>query len=134
MTFRLVNSIKKPDICVRAIKACRRRRRVHLYFVGVVTKLSKTSSILLRNNLAYVSSYTSCRIGSQTKNIVTTFLPQMQQFNSGNFSGGLSGALLDCIAAGLPTVANVDLLELWIRQNMSFKCLTSHLKMMLQMH
>ena len=34
----------------------------------------------------------------------------MQRFNSGDiFFGGLSGALLDCIAAGLPTVSNSDL-------------------------
>ena len=28
-----------------------------------------------------------------------------------HFFGGLSGALLDCVAAGLPTVANKDLAE-----------------------
>jgi len=29
----------------------------------------------------------------------------------GHFFGGLSGALLDCIAAGIPTVANRDLAQ-----------------------
>lgn len=111
VTFGLVNSIKKPDICVRAIaKLAEDGVESHLYFVG-------GSDEVIQNELNTLAKQLGVR---QLIHFLQDWIPDEEYIHyilaadaaiqlRGNFSGGLSGALLDCIAAGLPTVANVDL-------------------------
>ena len=112
-TFGSVVENKRPDVCIAAVGHLRQKGiDAHLYFVGSCdqnqrNRLSAQAAQVAAEDAvhfsgdwadedAYQSFLTAADIGIQLR---------------GHFFGGLSGALLDCIAAGLPTVANRDLAE-----------------------
>lgn len=113
ITLGLVDAVKSPETCIDAMARLRATGHdAHLHFVGQAAN-SHREAILHRARAAgigpqvhfskdwlpeddYRSYLVAADVGIQLRN---------------HFFGGLSGALLDCVAAGLPTVANRDLAE-----------------------
>lgn len=112
-TFGSVADVKRPDVCIAAVGELRREGcDAHLYFVGSIaadarhqlsrqaTNAGAHDAIHFTGDWADESTYqrflAAADLGIQLR---------------GHFFGGLSGALLDCIAAGIPTVANRDLAQ-----------------------
>lgn len=110
VTLGIVDRVKLPHICIEAISELRRSDQpVHLYFVGkadsIKPELSDFAHQVGVNDYVHFSPKW---IGEkQYYQYLVAADAGIQLRNS--FFGGLSGALLDCIAAGLPTVANSDL-------------------------
>ena len=111
VTLGFVDGVKKPDICIRSIaKLAQNGIESHLYFVGA-------SSGVVRDKLNALAKKLCIQ---QCIHFLQDWIPEEEYVHyilaadaaiqlRGHFFGGLSGALLDCIAAGLPTVSNSDL-------------------------
>ena len=113
VSLGIVDRVKSPETCVDAIGVLKQKGQdCHLYFVGTTTT-EMQSTLEQRasqcgvprrlhfmdhwlSDLEYRDYLLAADMGIQLRN---------------HFFGGLSGALLDCVAAGLPTVANKDLAE-----------------------
>lgn len=112
-SFGSVADVKRPDVCIAAVGELRHKGiNAHLYFVG--SAASDQRSNLARQAAAAGAGEAVHFTGDWTdEDVYRKFLAAADlgiQLR-GHFFGGLSGALLDCIAAGLPTVANRDLAE-----------------------
>ncbi|MDL2410789.1 glycosyltransferase [Rhizobium calliandrae] len=111
-TFGFVHSNKGAEECIWAIELLRSWKiPAKLYFVGGWAMehqkfLDLRAQLGLEDNVEFVAEYTS---DSTYRDFLTAADAGIQLRT--HFLGGLSGALLDCIAAGLPTVANDDLAE-----------------------
>jgi len=111
VTFGYVSDEKRPDTCVAAVGELRRMGvDAHLYFVGgaaphVQQRLAEQAAgIDAADAIHFTGDWAD-------ETVYRGFLAAADlgiQLRS-HFLGGLSGALLDCIAAGIPTVANRDL-------------------------
>jgi glycosyltransferase involved in cell wall biosynthesis len=111
VTFGYVADAKRPDICVSAVGELRRSgQNAHLYFVG---QISSDVQQRLTEQSAGIDAADAIHFTGDwaDETVYRGFLAAADlgiQLRS-HFLGGLSGALLDCIAAGIPTVANRDL-------------------------
>lgn len=114
-TFGYVHSSKAPEECIWAIEILRRWKiPARLHFVGGVENLTDQGTSLLdlakrigvHEHVEIISNYVS----EQTYRDYLAGSDFAIQLRTHGF-GSVSGALLDCSAAGLPTVANVGLIE-----------------------
>lgn len=111
VTFGMVDRVKAPETCVAALGLLGRRGYgSHLYFVGECPAETRT----YLEKLATASGVSGCLhfmdhwlSEDEYRDYLVAADAGVQLRN--HFFGGLSGALLDCVAAGLPTVANADL-------------------------
>lgn len=112
VSFGIVDPSKSPELCIESVRLLRNAgMNAHLHFVGPTGKLRKRLHTL------------SKRLGVvQAVHMTDDWVDDDQYFHflqAADFAiqlrkhllGGLSGALLDCIGAGIPTVANQDLAE-----------------------
>lgn len=104
---------KAPDACVRAIALLQRAGiPAHLYLVGAAaTDLRTSLQELARNegvaDAVHFSGDWVSEPDYRRYVLAADFGIQLR----GHYFGGLSGAMLDCIAAGLVTVTNDELAE-----------------------
>ena len=112
ITLGIVAPSKGPQQCIDAVAAARRAgHEVEFYFVGssdgVRAHLEQyASSVGVQSSIHFTSGWVS---DTEYRQFIAAADFAVQLRNS--FFGGLSGAMLDCIASGLPTVANRDLAE-----------------------
>jgi glycosyltransferase involved in cell wall biosynthesis len=113
VTFGFVHVSKAPEECVWALKLLRDCGiPARLHFVGafeevnvpglrpLVANLELSEHVLLANGYVSDQTYRDYLVGAD-------LAVQLRTYDL----GGLSGALLDCAAAGLPTVTNASLAE-----------------------
>jgi len=110
VTLGMLATVKAPDVCVEALAMLRRGGRdAHLYFVGATGRESETIQDLAeRRGIAQAIHFTSEWLDEATYRRYLLAADCGIQLRTHQF-GGLSGALIDCVSAGLPTVANHDL-------------------------
>jgi len=110
VTLGMMATVKAPDVCVEALALLRRGGRdAHLYFVGATGRESETIQDLAeRRGIAEALHFTSEWLDDETYRRYLLAADFGIQLRTHQF-GGLSGALIDCVSAGLPTVANEDL-------------------------
>jgi len=112
VSFGIVNASKAPGDCILALQILRAwGYAARLSFVGPAGADSETLRRLARRIGA--DGAVGLTEGFVDETTYTDFLLAADvgiQLRTHGF-GGLSGALLDCIASGLPTVANKDLAE-----------------------
>lgn len=112
-TFGSVAEVKRPDVCIAAVGHLRHEGiNAHLYFVGSCdqnqrNRLTAQAAQVAAEDAVHFSGDWADEDAYQSFLAAADIGIQLR----GHFFGGLSGALLDCIAAGLPTVANRDLAE-----------------------
>ncbi|MDG4880376.1 glycosyltransferase [Mesorhizobium sp. WSM4884] len=105
-----VHSNKAAEECIWAVDLLRGWNiRTKLYFVGGFAEdegrfRNLVSSLGLMDHVVFLSEFVS---EAQYRDYLLAADAAVQLRT--HFFGGLSGALLDCIAVGLPTVANEDL-------------------------
>jgi glycosyltransferase involved in cell wall biosynthesis len=113
VTFGYVHPCKAPEECIWALEILRRWKiSASLHFVGGIENLEDGGDSLLalaeriglRENVKLVAEYVS----EQTYRDYLVGADAAIQLRTYRL-GGLSGALLDCAAAGLPTVTNASL-------------------------
>ncbi len=111
ISLGIVDAVKSPTKCIEAIVGLGRRGvAAHLYFVGqcssgvrkALSKLAASSGIADR-----VHFFDEWISEDDYRRFIVAANAGIQL--RAHFSGGISGALADCVAAGLPTVANDDL-------------------------
>jgi glycosyltransferase involved in cell wall biosynthesis len=111
VTLGYVGDAKAPAECIRALRELRDRGLdASLHIVGGFVGNQKGLEALSRELGLGGFVTTTGRVSEQVYRdylLAADFGIQLRT----NFLGGLSGALQDCIAAGLPTVANEDLAE-----------------------
>lgn len=112
VSLGIVDPTKSPDICIQAIAIARQSGlNAHLYFVGSskgqqqyvfeCARQSKVSdAVHLCGDWVDEQMYSDFIVAAD-------MAIQLRK----HFFGGLSGAMLDCIASGLVTIANEDLAE-----------------------
>lgn len=111
VSLGIVDAVKSPDTCVDAIarlEQCGRRAR--LLFVGECPAAMR-EALEHRAAAAGIAgrvTFSASWLDEQDYRRHIVAADAGVQLRS-HFFGGLSGALMDCIAAGLPTVANEDL-------------------------
>lgn len=111
-TFGLVDDTKCPIDCIYATYFLNKWDiPASLYFVGDPGPLKNTlielsNELNINNKVHLLESWTSPDKYEQFL-LATDFAIQLRTFGF----GGLSGAVLDCISAGIPTVVNNDLAE-----------------------
>jgi glycosyltransferase involved in cell wall biosynthesis len=110
VTFGIYGVTKAPEVCAEAIARMRGRGRdAHLVFVG---DAGRTAESVKRRAAAAGAAgaihFTTEWIDDPTWRTWLLAADGAIQLRTHRF-GGISGALMDCIAAGLPTVANEDL-------------------------
>lgn len=110
VSFGIVNKTKAPDTCIEALYHLHKSDiQAHLYFVGSAgnqqawledqaKKFGIQHFVHLRQKWFSETEYLDYLHAAD-------FAIQLRT----HFFGGLSGAMLDCIGSGLPTVANDDL-------------------------
>jgi len=110
VSLGIVSPLKGPDTCIDAIALLRRRGHdVTLRFVG----RAGNQAAMLRARAARLGIGDAVHVGDDWIDeggyrdwlLAADYGIQLRKHRFGQ----LSGALVDCIAAGLPTVANVDL-------------------------
>lgn len=114
VTLGAVNASKAPEECIWALDVLRGWRiPARLYFVGEMTsphmdahlrdltrRLNLEDHIVFLGEFVSEAAYRDALVGADAAIQLRTYA-----------LGGLSGALLDCIAAGLPTVGNRSLTD-----------------------
>jgi glycosyltransferase involved in cell wall biosynthesis len=112
-TFGFVHPSKAPDDCVRALEVLRRWKiPASLHFVGDIGYLTDRGAFLvdlaerigIRQYIKFLGNFASEQVYRDYL-VGADLAIQLRTYSF----GGLSGALLDCAAAGLPTVANASL-------------------------
>lgn len=113
ITLGIVAGSKAPKECIEAIsKITRSGHRAELHFVGNSSKEERrelkhwAKSHGIANSVHFTEEWVS-EEAYRDYVLAADFAIQLRT----HFFGGLSGALLDCIVSGLPTVANDDLAE-----------------------
>jgi glycosyltransferase involved in cell wall biosynthesis len=112
ISLGIVGSAKAPQECLWALEQLRAWGiPAHLYFVGSATGMEATlrtiaEELRITTHVHLLADWVS---GEKYRDflLAADYAIQLRT----HFFGGLSGALLDCISAGLPTVANEDLAE-----------------------
>jgi len=111
VTLGIVDAVKSPAVCVDAIAALVRRGiPARLHFVGECSDQTR-QALEQRAREAGIGGHLAFTAGWLDEAGYRRFVVAADagvQLRS-HFFGGLSGALMDCVAAGLPTVANDDL-------------------------
>jgi hypothetical protein len=110
VTLGIYGVTKAPEVCAEAIARLRATGRdAHLVFVG---DAGRTAEPVLRRaaeaGAAEAVHFTAEWIDDATWRTWLLAADGAIQLRTHRF-GGISGALMDCIAAGVPTVANEDL-------------------------
>jgi hypothetical protein len=110
VTLGIYGVTKAPEVCAEAIARLRATGRdAHLVFVG---DAGRTAEPVLRRaaeaGAADAVHFTAEWIDDETWRTWLLAADGAIQLRTHRF-GGISGALMDCIAAGVPTVANEDL-------------------------
>lgn len=112
ITLGIVDPVKSPETCIQAVSLARQSGlNAHLYFVGssegqlkYIDECAKRwkveGAIHLCGDWVDDAMYTDFIVAAD-------MAIQLRK----HFFGGLSGAMLDCIASGLVTIANEDLAE-----------------------
>ena len=111
VTLGIVDAVKSPAVCVDAVAALVRRGiPARLHFVGECSDPTR-EALEQRAREAGIGGRLAFTAGwldeAGYRRFVVAADAGVQLRN--HFFGGLSGALMDCVAAGLPTVANDDL-------------------------
>ena len=108
ITLGIVDAVKRPAKCIEAI--ARLDADVHLYFVGecAAAVREQLMSLAASEGVAPRVHFAAEWISEQDYRRFIVAADAGIQLRS-HFYGGISGALTDCVAAGLPTVANEDL-------------------------
>ena len=109
-TLGIYDATKAPEVCAEAIARLRATGRdAHLVFVG---DAGRTAEPVLRRaaeaGAAEAIHFTAEWIDDETWRTWLLAADGAIQLRTHRF-GGISGALMDCIAAGVPTVSNEDL-------------------------
>lgn len=111
VTLGIVDAVKSPAVCVDAVAALVHRGiPARLHFVGECSADTRTAlerhaaDVGIGGRLAFTSGWLD-EAGYRSFVVAADAGVQLRS----HFFGGLSGALMDCVAAGLPTVANEDL-------------------------
>jgi glycosyltransferase involved in cell wall biosynthesis len=111
-SFGFISATKAPFECIWALDQLRAwGLDAQLHFVGAFSPLSErlrdlAKQLDLEDQVRFMSDWVTEEV-YQDYLAAADFGIQLRT----HFYGGLSGSLLDCIAAGLPTVANADLAE-----------------------
>ncbi len=112
ISLGIVASTKGPEPCIKAIQLLHDSgQNAHLYFVGSAgtmreSLISFAGSLGIESLIHFSGEWVS---EGQYQDYILAADAAIQLRN--HFFGGLSGAMLDCIASGLMTVANDDLAE-----------------------
>lgn len=111
VTLGIVDAVKSPAVCVDAVaELVRRGIPARLHFVGECSDPTREAleqqarAAGIDGRLAFTAGWLD---EDGYRRFVVAADAGVQLRN--HFFGGLSGALMDCVAAGLPTVANDDL-------------------------
>jgi len=108
ISLGIVDAVKRPKKCVEAIaEIIARGIPAHLYFVGACAphvRASLTTSPGIADHVHFSADWIS---EDDYRRYILAADAGIQLRT--HFYGGISGALTDCVAAGLPTVANDDL-------------------------
>jgi glycosyltransferase involved in cell wall biosynthesis len=111
ISLGIVDRVKRPATCVEAIARLHRRGTpAHLYFVGTESAgvRESASALAASRGISDFVHFTSDWISDDEYRRYIAAADAAIQLRA-HFYGGISGALMDCVAAGLPTVANEDL-------------------------
>jgi glycosyltransferase involved in cell wall biosynthesis len=111
ISLGIVDPVKRPATCVEAIARLHDRGTpAHLYFVGDASSgvRESLSSLAASRGIAAAVHFTADWISEEDYRRFILAADAAIQLRA-HFNGGISGALTDCVAAGLPTVANHDL-------------------------
>jgi len=112
VTLGIVSKSKLPHLCIQAVAQLQRDDpSVHLYFVGQADALKDELLDFaqrqgVKENIHFSSGWID---EDQYRQYLVAADAGIQLRN--HFFGGLSGALLDCIAAGVPVATNRDLAD-----------------------
>ncbi len=112
ITLGIVDSVKSPDTCIEAVSLARQAGiNAHLYFVGSSTgRQAYIRDFAKRWKVSEAIHLCGDWVDEQTYVDFVVAADMAIQLRK-HFFGGLSGAMLDCIASGLVTIANEDLAE-----------------------
>ena len=112
ISLGIVSSVKAPKQCIEALAGVRQRGiNAHLYFVGSAAgQEDYVQELGVRFGVRDAVHLCGDWVDEQLYNDYVIAADMAIQLRT-HFFGGLSGALLDCIASGLITVANDDLAE-----------------------
>lgn len=112
VSFGFVHQSKAPKECIFALEMLRSWNiPAKLYFVGEVGRdLNDFRKLCREIGIENFVSFSSDYVGEDQYRAYLLAADLAIQLRTHLF-GGLSGALLDCIAVGLPVVANTDLAE-----------------------
>lgn len=111
VSLGIVDRVKSPETCVEAIGILNRKgHNCHLHFVGEISAemRSMLERIAARSGAAGKLHFMDHWLSEREYRDYLVAADVGIQLRT-HFFGGLSGALLDCVAIGLPTVANEDL-------------------------
>lgn len=110
VTLGIYGPAKAPDVCVDAIAMLRSRGAdVHLAFVGVDAATGReTLSRARAAGIGEAVHFTGAWLADEAYRAWVSAADAAVQLRTHRF-GGISAALMDCVAAGVPTVANDDL-------------------------
>jgi len=110
VTLGIYGATKAPEVCAEAIARMRGAGRdAHLVFVGDAGRSAEPVRLRAAEcGAGNAVHFTAEWIGDETWRTWLLAADGAIQLRTHRF-GGISGALMDCIAAGVPTVANEDL-------------------------
>lgn len=112
ITLGLVSPHKAPDQCIEAISLARQQGiDAHLYFVGSIEGQQEKLHHAARKYGVEDAIHLFEDWIDEQKYVDFVLAADMAIQLRNHFFGGLSGAMLDCIASGLVTIANEDLAQ-----------------------
>lgn len=108
ITLGIVDAVKRPATCIEALALL--DVDAHVYFVGEcgAAVREQLASLAASSGVADRVHFSDDWISEEDYRRFIIAADAGIQLRS-HFYGGISGALTDCVAAGLPTVANEDL-------------------------